>query len=686
MEMETAAKKVPGVQFVSVNFISMKLTLEAPDEAFQRVFRQVEGVCRKVEPDVIFSENKYRLSRNEKREVFVIVLSALLFIAAKAAEGFALWEEGSIPMLLSFLPAYFLAGFHVIRKAFSGLFHGRFLDENFLMTLATFGAFAIGEAGEGVMVMVLYRIGEFFQDLAVSKSRRSVTELMDIRPDYANLLSGAEYEKVSPEQVPVGSLILVKPGEKIPLDGVITEGSSFLDTVSLTGESVPREVTVGDAVVSGCVNMNGVLTLRTEKSFGESSVSKILSLVEEAGETRSATERFITRFARIYTPAVVLLALCLALFPPLVSGNWSAWTHKAITCLVISCPCALVISIPLTFFGGIGGAGSKGILIKGADCLESLSKAKLCAFDKTGTLTKGEFKVRAVHPEIISSEELLELAATCENYSDHPISLSLKAAFNKEIDKGRIGEVREIAGEGVCGKIDGKKIYVGNEKLMATAKTQILPCEHCEHAGTVVHVAMEGTYLGHILISDTLRPDAKEAVAGLKKLGVRSIHLLSGDEADAVQKVAKDVGISEFHASLLPQDKMTVLKKIQSEKKEKETLLFVGDGINDTPVLAAADVGFAMGGIGADAAMEAADVVLIDDQPSKVALALRFAKKTMRIVWENVILSLGIKLFVLVPTIFAGEEAVPLALAVFADVGVCLLAVLNATRALHIKK
>jgi len=685
MKMEEAAGKIEGVEFVNVNFLSMKLTLEAEDQNFQKIFHQVEKACRSVEPDVVFHENRYRLSGSQKKEVLQISLSVFLFLIAKVLEGIGVTEEGTVLSLITFLPAYLVAGFDALRKAVLGLFHGKFFDENFLMAIATAGAFAIGEAGEGVMVMLLYSIGEFFQELAVSKSRRNVAELMNIRPDGANLLENGNLRRVQPEEVPIGSFILIKPGEKIPIDGIVTEGTSFLDTGALTGESVPKQVMVGDTVTSGSINMNGVLTVKTEKEFGESAVSKILALIEDSGNGKSNAERFITRFARFYTPTVVILALLLAIVPPLFGGNISTWIHKAVTCLVISCPCALVISVPLSFFGGIGCAGSYGILIKGADCLEKLAKVHTCAFDKTGTLTKGNFQVTAIHPEIIREEELLELATACEHYSDHPISLSLKAAWGGKIDPARIGKINERAGFGVEAELDGKTYFVGNEALLTDAGVSVLPCSHGHHSGTVIHIAGEKEYLGHIVISDELREDAKEAIRKLKEQGVKRICLLSGDRMDIATDIAKQVDIREVKAELLPEDKLKLVKGYRNETADG-TVVFVGDGINDTPVLAEADLGIAMGGIGADAAIEAADVVLTGDKPSKLAHGINIAKKTLRIVWQNVILSIGIKLFVLIPNIFLGEESVPLFLAIFADVGVCLIAILNATRTLRTKE
>ena len=685
MEMEAASRKIEGVQFVSINFVSMKLTLEAEDNIFPTVFQKVKKACREVEPEAVIVEEGYRMSASQKTEVAQILLTVFLFAVAKILSGLEWFAEGTPLHLLIFLPAYLLGGFAVIRKAFSGIFHGRIFDENFLMTLATLGAFAVGEAGEGVMVMILYRIGEFFQGLAVAKSRRSISELMDIRPDSANLLVENEFQRVFPDKVAVGSLIVVNPGEKIPLDGEILEGESLLDTVALTGESIPRSVKAGDPVSAGCINMNGVLKIRTQKTFSESSVSKILALIENSAEGKSEAERFITRFARYYTPVVVILALCLAVIPPLFGQDPGLWIHKAITCLVISCPCALVISVPLTFFGGIGGAGKNGILIKGADSLEKLSRLDILAFDKTGTLTRGTFRVTAIHPEIISEDQLLELAATCEYYSNHPISLSLKAAFSREIDKGRIGRITEYAGEGIQAEVDGKEYYVGNEALMLHFGIPLTPCRCHDCKGTVVHVAEKGSYLGHILVADTLREDSLECIHSLRESGISRMLLVSGDQRDITESIAASLDIKEFYAPLLPEEKHGMICEIR-EKNPNRVLAFAGDGINDAPVLAEADLGIAMGGIGADAAIEAADVVLMDDKPSNIPLALQIAKKTLGIVWQNVILSVGIKLFVLIPNIFLGEESVPLALAVFADVGVCLLAILNSTRALHVRR
>ncbi len=685
MEMEEAAKKIPGVDFVSVNFLSMKLTLEAEDNIFDSVFKKVVKTCGEVEPDCKILVQKYEMEDDEKKVLWRILAAAALFLIAKVLEGVGIVEEESLLAMLLYLPSYVAAGYDVIWKAVRNLLRGKLFDENFLMALATIGAVGTGEYHEAVLVMLLYQIGEFCQDLAVAKSRRSITELMDIRPDKANLIAGEQIKEVSPDAVPVGEAILIKPGEKVPLDGVVIEGNSFLDTAALTGESRPREVAAGDEILSGCVNMNGVLKVQTTKSFGESSVSKILALIENSGETKSHAETFISRFARYYTPIVVLAAVALAVIPPIFAGDWLYWLHKAITCLVISCPCALVISVPLAFFGGIGGAGKVGILVKGADSMEKLAKTSAVVFDKTGTLTKGVFAVTAIHPDEVSEEELLELAATCENYSDHPISHSLKAAFNKEIDKGRIGKVEEWAGLGVCAELDGKKIYVGNEKLMQQIGAAITQCDKCCHDGTIVHVAAGEKYLGHIVISDQLKEDSAEAVAAIRRLGIEKIELFSGDEASVAEHIGAELGIRKVHGNLLPQDKLTLFEDLLNEKEKNENVAFVGDGMNDVPVLARADIGIAMGSLGADAAIEAADVVLIDDHPKKIPLAIRIARKTLAIVRQNIAFSILVKLCVLLPNIFLPGVEIPLWLAIFADVGVCILAILNSARALRTK-
>ncbi|MBR4287856.1 MAG: cadmium-translocating P-type ATPase, partial [Clostridia bacterium] len=684
MKMEEAVQKIDGVKSFHIHFAEGKMTLEAEEKTFDEVYSKVEKLCRSIEKDVHFHEKEFKIDQSQKKELIKILFAAALFIAAVFLEKLPALKDLPLLKLCLFLPTYLIAGGNVIVKAFSGIAHKQLFDENFLMTIATFGAFAIGEHSEGVMVMLLYCIGEFFQEIAVSKSRKNIAELMNIRPDHANLFVGDETTVVSPEEVPVGSKILIKPGEKIPLDGIIVDGTSILDTSSLTGESLPREVGVGDGVISGCVNMNGVLTVETKKSFGESSVSKILALIEDDGNKRSNAERLITRFARIYTPIVVILSIVLAVIPPIFTSDFAIWMHKAITCLVISCPCALVISVPLSFFGAIGGAGSRGILIKGADSLEKLAFASHIAFDKTGTLTEGVFTVTAIHPEEMSENELLTLAATCEHYSDHPISLSLKASCKSKIDPAVIEKITETPGKGIEAIIGGELYLVGNETLLSEHHLAIPNCTKKHNYGTVIHVAKRDEYLGHIIISDKIRADAKKAVCELQDSGLE-VMMLSGDETNTANAIASELKIQKVYSSLLPQDKISLVTKLTEDKKEKESIIFVGDGTNDAPVLSKADVGIAMGGIGADAAIEAADVVLMDDKPSKVALAIKIAKKTLSIVWQNIILSVGIKLFVLIPTIFNGEESVPIWLAIFADVGVCLIAVLNATRTLHIK-
>jgi len=685
MKMEEAVKKLDGVTNFHIHFAEAKMTLEADEKVFEEIYSKVVAVCRGIEKDISFHEKAAKMENVQKSELFKILFAAAFFIAAVFLEKLPILKDISILRLCLFLPAYFLAGSTVILKAFSGIAHKQLFDENFLMTIATFGAFAIGEYSEGVMVMLLYCIGEFFQEMAVAKSRRNIAELMNIRPDHANLFMGEEALVVPPEEVPVGSKILIKPGEKVPLDGVILDGTSILDTSSLTGESLPREVQVGDRVISGCINMNGLLTVETETTFGESSVSKILALIEDDGNKRSKAEKLITRFARIYTPIVVILAIILVLIPPLFTGDFALWLHKAITCLVISCPCALVISVPLSFFGAIGGAGSRGILIKGADSLEKLAHASHIAFDKTGTLTEGVFTVTAVHPEEMSEEELLTLAATCEHYSDHPISLSLKAGCKCKIDPTVIEKIKETPGKGVEALIHGTLYLVGNDTLLSEHKVKIPPCTKKHSYGTIVHVAKQEEYLGHIIISDKIREDAEKAIHELQENKLE-VMMLSGDDPNTAKAIAAELGIQKVYAPLLPQDKMELVLRFIKQKEAKESMIFVGDGTNDAPVLSKADVGIAMGGIGADAAIEAADVVLMDDKPSKVSLAIRTAKKTLSIVWQNIILSVGIKLFVLIPTIFSGEESVPIWLAIFADVGVCLLAVLNATRTLHVQE
>lgn len=593
--------------------------------------------------------------------------------------------------LLLYTAVYILIGYDILKKAGWGIIHGRAFDENFLMTVATVGAFGLavweksGEYTEGIAVMLFYQVGEFFQNLAVGKSRKNISSLMDIRPDYANVERDGELLKVSPDEVRVGSIITVRPGEKIPLDGTVTDGSSSLNTCALTGESLPRDVKVGDGVISGCINMSGVLKIRTEKEFGESTVSKILDLVENASSRKSKSEAFISRFARIYTPAVCGAALLLALAGPGIrfalgmSPEWDVWLYRALTFLVVSCPCALVISIPLSFFSGIGGASREGILIKGSNYLEILAKTKCVVFDKTGTLTEGVFEVTGVHHNSLNREKLLEYAALAECDSTHPISKSLQKAYGKPIDRSRVGNIEEISGHGIRAEVDGKSIAIGNIKLMRLVGIE--PIE-CHGTGTVIHVAVDGKYAGHIVISDVIKPTAKAAIASLGRVGVDKTVMLTGDAKAVAEKVADELGIIEVRSELLPADKVTEVERLLDEKKKNEKLAFVGDGINDAPVLTRADIGIAMGAMGSDAAIEAADIVLMDDDPMRISTAIGISRKCLSIVKENIVFSLTVKFACLV---LAAIGIADMWVAIFADVGVMIIAVLNAIRALRYK-
>ena len=616
------------------------------------------------------------MTRKQKKMLVRIAVSAVLLIAAVLVPYQGLWR------FALFLPAYFVIGWDVLWRAVRNIAHGQVFDENFLMALATVGAFCTGFFGQGeypeaVFVMLFYQVGELFQSYAVGKSRKSIASLMDIRPDYANVERDGKLLQVDPEEVAVGDTITVKAGEKIPLDGLVLEGSSLVNTSALTGESVPRQVRPGDSVISGCVNQNGLLRVQVTKAFGESTVQKILDLVENASSKKAKAENFITKFARYYTPVVVFCALALAVVPPLFVGNWTGWVQKALIFLVVSCPCALVISVPLSFFGGIGGASRQGILVKGGNYLEVLADTELVVFDKTGTLTKGVFQVTAIHPEGVSQQELLELAALAESYSDHPISRSLKEAWGKALDTARVGQVEELSGRGVRAQVDGKEVWAGNGKLMEEIGLAYRPSGQ---VGTVVHVAAEGRYLGHILIADEVKPDAKEAIAALKAQGVKKTVLLTGDAKDVGEAVAQELGLDEAYTQLLPGDKVERVEALLQETSPKGKLAFVGDGINDAPVLSRADIGIAMGALGSDAAIEAADLVLMDDKPSKIAKAMEISKRTLRIVRQNIVFALAVKLLVLMLTPFGLAN---LWEAVFADVGVMVLAILNASRALH---
>ena len=580
-----------------------------------------------------------------------------------------------------FIISYIIVGGDVVKRAVKNIFKGQVFDENFLMSIATIGAFFIGEYPEGVAVMLFYQVGELFQSYAVGKSRKSIASLMDIRPDYANVKKGDELVKVDPDEVQIGDIIVIKAGEKIPLDGKVIEGSSMIDTSALTGESVPREVEVGSDILSGCININGVITAEVTKEFGESTVSKILDLVENASSKKSNSEQFITKFARYYTPVVVIIAVFLAIIPPLVidGATFSDWIYRALAFLVVSCPCALVISIPLSFFGGIGGASKKGILVKGSNYLEALAQTEIVVFDKTGTLTKGVFNVQEIHPEGVSKEELLELTAYVESYSNHPISLSLKRAYGKEIDNGRISDVEEISGHGVIATVDGKKVMAGNIKLM---KMMDIPYFKGELIGTAVHVAVNNKYIGYILIADEVKEDSAQAIKELKAANIKQTVMLTGDNKSVGSKVAKELGLDKVYAELLPADKVEKLEELFSQKSKKGKLAFVGDGINDAPVLARADIGIAMGGLGSDAAIEAADIVIMTDEPSKIATAMKISKKTLKIANQNIVFAIGIKIIVLILSAFG---IATMWAAIFADVGVTIIAVLNAFRALNVK-
>ncbi len=619
------------------------------------------------------------MTRKQKKILIRIAVSAVLLIGAVLIPYEGVWR------FLLFLPAYFVIGWDVLWKALRNIAHGQVFDENFLMALATMGAFCTGFFGEGeypeaVFVMLFYQVGELFQSYAVGKSRKSISALMDIRPDYANVEQDGQLVQVDPEEVAVGDVITIKAGEKVPLDGVVLDGTSMVNTSALTGESVPRQVQPGDDVISGCVNQNGLLRVRVTKAFGESTVSKILDLVENASSKKARAENFITRFARYYTPAVVLCAVALAVIPPLFVGGWAGWVEKALIFLVVSCPCALVISVPLSFFGGIGGASRQGILVKGGNYLEVLADTEIVVFDKTGTLTEGVFNVTAIHPEAYSESGLLELAVLAESYSDHPISRSLKEAYGKELDTARVAQVEELSGRGVRAQIDGKTVCAGNDKLMEEIGVKWHPCHR---VGTTVHVAVDGVYIGHIVISDQVKEDAKAAVSALKAQGVKKTVMLTGDAKAVGESVAKDLGLDEVYTQLLPADKVEKVEGLLREKSGKGKLAFVGDGINDAPVLSRADIGIAMGALGSDAAIEAADIVLMDDKPSKIAKAMEISKRTLRIVRQNIVFALGVKLLVLVLTPFGLSNMWE---AVFADVGVTVIAIINASRALQVGK
>ena len=619
------------------------------------------------------------MNKKQKKMLTRIIIAAALIVVFSL-----LPVEGYLRFGLFMIP-YLVIGYDILQKAFKGIKNKQVFDENFLMAVATVGAILLGDYSEGVAVMLFYQIGELFQSYAVGKSRRNISELMDIRPDYANIEVDGKLEQVDPDEVEIGTVIVVQPGEKVPIDGVIVEGTSTLNTSALTGESLPRDAKTGDEVISGCINMTGVLKIRTNKEFGESTVSKILELVENSSSRKSKSENFISKFAKYYTPAVCYGALALALIPPIVlmimgkPAMWGDWIYRALTFLVISCPCALVISIPLSFFAGIGGASNQGVLVKGSNYLETLAQTKYVVFDKTGTMTQGVFEVSGVHHNEMSEEKLLEYAALAECSSSHPISKSLQKAYGKEIDRNRVTDIEEISGNGVVAKVDGVSVAAGNAKLMDRLG---IPYQECHHVGTVVHMAVDGKYAGHILISDILKPHAKEAISELKKAGITKTVMLTGDSKRVADQVSKELGIQEVYSELLPADKVSKVEELLHKKSEKDKLAFVGDGINDAPVLSRADVGIAMGALGSDAAIEAADIVLMDDDPLKISKAIKIARKCIRIVYENIYFAIGIKVLCL---ILGALGIANMWMAIFADVGVMIIAVLNAIRTLFVK-
>ncbi|MGG2093755.1 heavy metal translocating P-type ATPase [Bacillus sp. S13(2024)] len=686
MKIETKINEMPAVASASVDFVSKKLRVEvANKKELETTIENIKEIVQRLEPEVKVVREKEQTGHDHshdhgdagmKKMIWRLSIGAIFTVVAALA---SLPQVIAIPL---FLIAYIIIGGEIVLRAVKNITRGQVFDENFLMAVATLGAFGTQNYPEAVAVMLFYQVGELFQSIAVNRSRKSISSLMDIRPDYANLKLGNETKQVSPEDVQIGDFIIVKPGEKVPLDGKVIEGTSMVDTSALTGESVPREVEVGSDVLSGFVNQNGVLTIEVTKEYGESTVSKILDLVQNASSRKAQTENFITKFARYYTPAVVITAAVLAFVPPIIleGATFSDWIYRALVFLVISCPCALVVSIPLGFFGGIGGASKSGILIKGSNYLEALNDVKHIVFDKTGTLTKGVFKVTDMQPsEFVSKEELLEYAAFAEVYSNHPIAQSIRAAYGKAVNEHMIEEYNEISGHGTVVKVSGKEIFAGNAKLMSKEN---ITFQQPQTVGTLVHVAVDRVYAGYIVISDEIKEDAKQAIQSLKQLGVKRTVMLTGDAKLVGEAVGKQLGVDEVHAELLPHQKVEEIEKIDATKHPKEKIAFVGDGINDTPVLARADVGIAMGGLGSDAAIEAADIVIMTDEPSKIVTAIQIAKRTRSIVWQNIIFALGIKGVFLLLGAFGIATMWE---AVFSDVGVTLLAVLNAMRVLRVK-
>ncbi|MDF3000348.1 MAG: heavy metal translocating P-type ATPase [Bacillota bacterium] len=708
-KIEKKVSEINGLEDASVNFVTKTLSFHVNQmEGTDAIASQVKNIVRKLEPDVKVIEkaaahkehghghddhghadhahahdhdhghddHDHEHGQGGKKELIKMIVGAAIFAVA------LIFQFQTVVEFALFFISYLIVGGEVLLKAVKNIFRGQVFDENFLMTVATIGAFAIREFPEGVAVMLFYQIGEYVQGIAVNRSRKSITELMDIRPDYANLKVGNDTKRVDPEEVAVGDLILVKPGERVPLDGKVVEGRSMVDTSALTGESVPREVETDSEVLSGFINKNGVLTIEVSKEFGDSTVTKILDLVQNASNRKAPTENFITKFARYYTPAVVIIAASLAVIPPLVmeGATFSEWLYRALVFLVISCPCALVISIPLGFFGGIGGASKRGVLVKGSNYLEALNHVDIVVFDKTGTLTKGVFKVTEIEAKNnFQKDELLEFAAYAESYSNHPIAVSIIKEYGRDIDQDQISGYNEIAGHGIKVNVKGREILAGNRKLM---ETEGISADLIDAAGTVVYIAADKKFAGHILISDEIKEDAKDAIAGLKQLGIKKTVMLTGDSRSIAEKVSRQLGLDEFYAELLPNQKVDEIEKLDKEKSKKGKLLFVGDGINDAPVLARADVGIAMGALGSDAAIEAADVVIMTDEPSKIVSGIKMAKRTRTIVWQNIIFAMAVKLIVL--GLGAGGIAT-IWEAVFADVGVALIAVLNAARVLNVK-
>lgn len=687
-KIERESNKIDGVKSAVVDFIGAKLIMEIDNPSKQNtIIENVKGIVKRIEPDVnvivledkgkvLKSENEETEKESNKSEIIRLAVGAIIFGIATAMKF-----SNSVELML-YLASYALVGGEVVLGALKNISRGQVFDENFLMSIATIGAFAIGQYPEGVAVMLFYQIGEIFQDVAVDSSRKSISALMDIRPDFANLKINDDIKKVSPEEVSIGDIIIVKPGEKVPLDGKIIDGNSMVDTAALTGESVPREVGVGDSILGGVINKNGLLTIEVEKEFGDSTVAKILDLVQNASSKKAPTENFITKFARYYTPAVVFSALALAIIPPLVieGATFSEWIYRALAFLVVSCPCALVVSIPLGFFGGIGGASKNGILVKGGNYLEALNDVEIVVFDKTGTLTKGIFKVTQIKPENnVSEDELIAYAAYAENYSNHPIATSILKAYGKEIVKDKVKNHEEISGHGVKVVVEGKEVLAGNYKLM---DKENISYNQVETIGTVIHVAVDKKYAGYIVISDEVKDDSAKAIKALKAIGVKKTVMLTGDNKTVGTKIAKELGLDEVYAELLPDQKVEKLELLYKEKSAKGKIVFVGDGINDAPVLARADIGIAMGGVGSDAAIEAADVVIMTDEPLKIASAIKIAKKTRTIVMQNIVFALGIKLVILVLVALGMGTMWE---AVFGDVGVALLAVLNAMRAMKVE-